>query len=95
MKAVMPAPEDENMQNMSQGLLNQNPVSFSVRGKEKKIMDFLNDLYKNYPSIEVKSFTIYKENFVDTDFKQVQRTVMECELIVFTCDEGGTHWQQI
>ena len=56
---------------------------------------FLNDLYKNYPSIEVKSFTIYKENFVDTDFKQVQRTVMECELIVFTCDEGGTHWQQI
>ena len=20
---------------------------------------------------------------------------MECELIVFTCDEGGTHWQQI
>lgn len=88
-------PEDENMQNMSQGLLNQNPVSFSVRGKEKKIMEFLNDLYKNYPSIEVKSFTIYKENFVDTDFKQVQRTVMECELIVFTCDEGGAHWQQI
>lgn len=87
-------PEDENMQNISQGLLNQNPVSFSVRGKEKKIMEFLNDLYKNYPSIEVKSFTINKENFVDTDFKQVQRTVMNCELIVFTCDEGGTHWQQ-
>lgn len=89
------APEDENMQNMALGLLNQNPVSFSVRGKEKKIMEFINDLYKNYPSIEVKSFTINKEKFVDTDFKQVQRTVMNCELIVFTCDEGGTHWQQI
>lgn len=89
-------PQDEDMQNMlSQGLLNQNPVSFSVRGKEKKIMEFLNDLYKNYPSIEVKSFTINKEKFVDTDFKQVYRTVMNCELIVFTCDEGGTHWQQI
>lgn len=95
MKAVMRRRRMKICRICHRELLNQNPVSFSVRGKEKKIMDFLNDLYKNYPSIEVKSFTIYKENFVDTDFKQVQRTVMECELLYLHGDEGGTHWQQI
>ncbi len=72
---------------LTEGYLIQNPVRFSLRGDREDIMDFLDDLEKNYPSIQVDSFTVGDDIYLGYELEYVKKTVLDCRLIVLTCEE--------
>lgn len=72
---------------LTEGYLVQNPVRFSLRGDREDIMDFLDDLEKNYPSIQVESFTVSDDIYLGYELEYVKKTVLDCRLIVLTCEE--------
>lgn len=68
---------------------NTTMVSVTVQGSESEIKSFLDDLAKNYPGIQARSFELSNTIYVSENLKSVQSMNCRCDLAVYTCGEIG------
>lgn len=68
---------------------NTTMVSVTVQGSESEIKSFLDDLARNYPGIQARSFELSNTIYVSENLKSVQSMNCRCDLAVYTCGEIG------
>ena len=56
-------------------------------GEEADVMSFLDDIWNNYPSIQIKTAQMEEETYADADLKAVGQTNLKCVLVVYMCSE--------
>ena len=91
---------DENSQESSsetdyepEGVLqyvNTTTVSMTLQGNEPQIREMLDDIAKNYPGVQVRSFDMNENTYVDSSLQQISQNNCECVLAVYTCGQLGT-----
>lgn len=73
----------------TEGYVHQTAVSMSLRGDEADILTFLDDIWKNYPAIQIKTMKFEQETYADENLDAAGKTRLDCELIVYMCSELG------
>ena len=68
------------------------PVPVTIQGKESDIKSLLDDIARNYPGIQARSFDMSSSTYVDERLKNVEQINCNCVFSVYTCGEigGGT-----
>lgn len=61
-----------------------------VNGNEPQIREMLDDIAKNYPGVQVRSFDMNENTYVDSSLQQISQNNCECVLAVYTCGQLGT-----
>ncbi len=71
---------------------NTTSVSVTIQGKESDIKSLLDDIARNYPGIQARSFDMSSSTYVDERLKNVEQINCNCVFSVYTCGEigGGT-----
>ena len=67
--------------------VNTTEVDVTVRGAEEEIRSFMDDLAKNYPGIQVRSFQMQEDSYLNADWNLVESRSCSMVLAVYTC--GG------
>lgn len=67
--------------------VNATEVNVTVRGAEEEIRSFIDDLAKNYPGIQVRSFQMQDSSYLNADWEMVESRSCNLVLAVYTC--GG------
>ncbi len=81
------AAETETAVEEPEGYVRQVEVAVSLRGEEADVMSFLDDIWNNYPSIQIKTAQMEEETYADADLKAVGQTNLKCVLVVYMCSE--------
>lgn len=71
----------------TEGYVSQTEITMSLRGDEADVMTFLDDIWKNYPAIQIKTMQLAQETYADENLEAVGQTQLECVLIVYMCSE--------
>lgn len=69
------------------GALRQIAAELSVQGREADIHAFLDDIERNYPAIQIRSFQMERGTYVDGSMELVERMSMSCQLAIYSCQE--------
>ena len=69
--------------------VNITTVSITLQGTEQQIRAMLDDIAKNYPGVQVRSFNMNETTYVDSSLQQVSQNNCECVLAVYTCGQLG------
>ena len=64
--------------------MNTTEVDVTVRGAEDEIRAFLDDIAKNYPGIQVRSFQIQDSSYLNADWEMVESKSLSLVLKVYT-----------
>ena len=67
--------------------INTTTVSMSLQGSEAEFQNFLNDLAKNYPGVQLLSFDMSESTYVDENLQTVFENSYQCGLAVYSCGE--------
>ena len=67
--------------------INTTRVSMTLQGREDQFRNFLNDLAKNYPGVQLLSFEVSENTYVDENLQTVSANTYQCVLAVYTCGE--------
>ena len=70
--------------------VNTTTVSMTLQGNESQIRDMLDDIAKNYPGVQVRSFDMNENTYGDSSLQQISQNNCECVLAVYTCGQLGT-----
>ena len=70
--------------------VNTTTVSMTLQGNEPQIREMLDDIARNYPGVQVRSFDMNENTYVDSSLQQVSQNNCECILAVYTCGQLGT-----
>lgn len=73
----------------TEGYVHQTAVSMSLRGDEADILTFLDDIWKNYPAIQIKTMKFEEETYADENLDAAGKIRLDCVLIVYMCSELG------
>ena len=69
--------------------VNTTMVSITLQGSEQQIRAMLDDIAKNYPGVQVRSFNMNESTYVDDSLQQVSQNNCECVMAVYTCGQLG------
>lgn len=69
------------------GYVRQVEVAVSLRGDEADVMAFLDDIWNNCPSIQIKTAQLEEETYVGENLEAVGQTNLKCVLTVYMCSE--------
>ena len=69
--------------------VNTTTVSITLQGSEQQIRAMLDDIARNYPGVQVRSFHMEESTYVDDSLQQVSQNNCECTMAVYTCGELG------
>ena len=69
--------------------VNTTTVSMTLQGNEPQIREMLDDIAKNYPGVQVRSFDMNENTYVDSSLQQISQNNCECVLAVYTCGQLG------
>lgn len=61
-------------------------VDLTLEGSESEVWAFLDDIANNYPGIQVRSFRLNNDNYVNSEYQTVEAYSCSCTLAVYTCD---------
>lgn len=67
--------------------VNTTTVTMTIQGSEEKIRELLDDVANNYPGIQVRSFDMQENTYVDSNLQAVGQVNCNCVLAVYTCGE--------
>lgn len=67
--------------------VNTTTVTITLQGQEVQIRELLNDIAKNYPGIQVRSFDMQSGTYVDSSLQKTEQMNCNCVLAVYTCGE--------
>lgn len=67
--------------------INFTEVSMTLQGTESQLRAFLDDIAKNYPGIQVRSFDMQEQTYVNSKLETVGQMNCTCVLSVYTCGE--------
>ena len=70
--------------------VNTTSVDVTIRGSESEIKGFLDDIARNYPGIQVITFDMQENDYVNTTMQTVSEMSCSCTLAVYTCGEQQT-----
>lgn len=68
--------------------VNTTSVDVTIQGSETEIRAFLDDIANNYPGIQVTSFTMQENEYVNSSLQTVSQMSCNCTLAVYTCGEN-------
>lgn len=68
--------------------VNTTSVDVTVQGNETEIRAFLDDIANNYPGIQVTSFTMQENEYVNSSLQTVSQMSCNCTLAIYTCGEN-------
>ena len=68
---------------------NSTAVNLTVRGSEDEIRSFLDDLVRNYPGVQLRSYQLSDGSYVTDNLEMRDATTCMCVLAVYTCGEIG------
>lgn len=69
--------------------VNTTTVSITLQGSEQQIRAMLDDIARNYPGVQVRSFHMEESTYVDDSLQQVSQNNCECTMAVYTCGQLG------
>ena len=72
--------------------VNTTSVDVTIRGSEAEIKAFLDDIARNYPGIQVRTFNMQENDYVNTTMQTVSEMSCSCTLAVYVC--GGQQTAQ-
>lgn len=78
--------EDSTLEEIYQ-YVNTTQVSMTLQGTEDEFQNFLNDLAKNYPGVQLLSFDMSESTYVDENLQTVSANSYQCVLAVYSCGE--------
>ena len=67
--------------------VNTTTVTITLQGQEVQIRELLDDIAKNYPGIQVRSFDMQSGTYVDSSLQKTEQMNCNCVLAVYTCGE--------
>ena len=67
--------------------VNTTTVTITRQGQEAQIRELLDDIAKNYPGIQVRSFDMQSGTYVDSSLQKTEQMNCNCVLAVYTCGE--------
>ena len=67
--------------------VNTTTVTITLQGQEAQIWELLDDIAKNYPGIQVRSFDMQSGIYVDSSLQKTEQMNCNCVLAVYTCGE--------
>ena len=67
--------------------VNTTTVTITLQGQEAQIRELLDDIAKNYPGIQVRSFDMQSGIYVDSSLQKTEQMNCNCVLAVYTCGE--------
>ena len=67
--------------------VNTTTVTITLQGQEAQIRELLDDIAKNYPGIQVRSFDMQSGTYVDSSLQKTEQMNCNCVLAVYTCGE--------
>ena len=67
--------------------VNTTTVTITLQGLEAQIRELLDDIAKNYPGIQVRSFDMQSGTYVDSSLQKTEQMNCNCVLAVYTCGE--------
>lgn len=67
--------------------VNTTTVTITLQGQEVLIRELLDDIAKNYPGIQVRSFDMQSGTYVDSSLQKTEQMNCNCVLAVYTCGE--------
>ena len=67
--------------------VNSTEVHMTLQGTESQIRAFLDDIAKNYPGIQIRSFDMQEQTYVDSKLETVGQMNCTCVLSIYTCGE--------
>lgn len=67
--------------------VNTTTVTITLQGSESEIRELLDDIAKNYPGIQVRSFDMEAQTYVDSELQSTEQMNCNCVLAVYTCGE--------
>ncbi len=67
--------------------INTTQVSMTLQGTETEFRNFLNNLSKDYPGVQLLSFNVSENTYVDENLQTVSENNYQCVLAVYTCGE--------
>lgn len=70
--------------------VNTTSVDVTIRGSEAEIKAFLDDIARNYPGIQVITFNMQENDYVNTTMQTVSEMSCSCTLAVYNCGEQQT-----
>ena len=70
--------------------VNTTTVSMTLQGNEAQIREMLDDIAKNYPGVQVRSFDMSESTYVDSNLQQISQNSCECVMAVYTCGQLNT-----
>lgn len=62
-------------------------VNVTLQGAEENIRALLDDIANNYPGIQVRSFEMQENTYVDSNLQTVGEMNCSCVLAVYTCED--------
>ena len=62
-------------------------VNVTLQGSEENIRELLDDIANNYPGIQVRSFDMQENTYVDSNLQTVGEMNCSCVLAVYTCED--------
>ena len=69
--------------------VNTTLVSMTLQGTEQQIRNMLDDVAKNYPGVQVRSFDMSESTYVSDDLQEVTQNSCQCVLAVYSCGQLG------
>lgn len=70
--------------------VNTTSVDVTIHGSESEIKGFLDDIARNYPGIQVRTFNMQENDYVNTTMQTVSEMSCSCTLAVYVCGEQQT-----
>lgn len=70
--------------------VNTMSVDVTIRGSEAEIKAFLDDIARNYLGIQVRTFNMQENDYVNTTMQTVSEMSCSCTLAVYVCGEQQT-----
>ena len=67
--------------------VNTTTFTITLQGQEAQIRELLDDIAKNYPGIQVRSFDMQSGTYVDSSLQKTEQMNCNCVLAVYTCGE--------
>lgn len=80
----------ESRSAVSTPYVNTTSVDVTIRGSESEIKAFLDDIARNYPGIQVITFNMQENDYVNATMQTVSEMSCSCTLAVYTCGEQQT-----
>lgn len=67
--------------------VNTTTVNVTIQGPESQVRALFDDIAKNYPGIQVRSFDMQEQTYVNNQLEAVGQVNCSCVLAVYTCGD--------